>query len=169
MANMGIQWAFNAVFKRKHRYLFYIPGVVDDGIGALPPASAARPSLSFEEMSVPHLTETIFFPSRPTWQTFQLSLYDVKASSPVWNWVLQLYNPYQGGYQTSNVSGGLDYNRYKKTCLLSMLDGCGNTIESWLYENAWCTSANFNSLSNEDQGVCTVDITLRYDRAYKTS
>jgi hypothetical protein len=167
MANMGIQWAFNAVFKRKFRYVFSIPGVVDDGIGALPPQSAARPSIRFEEISLPHLTETIYCPSRPSYEPMQMSLYDVKASSPVWDWILQLYNPSQGGYQTSDIIGGLDYIRYKKTCVLQMLDGCGNPIEAWTYENAWCTNANFGNLSNEDYNVCNVDISVRYDRAYR--
>lgn len=167
MANMGIQWAFSAVFKRKFRFLFTIPGVVDDGIGALPPSAAARPNIRFGEIVVPHLTEEIYLPSRPAFDPINLTLYDVKAVSPVWDWVLQLYNPAQGGYQVSDIRGGLDYNRYKKTSILQMLDGCGNTIEAWTYENAWCTSANFGPLSMQDNDVCTVDLTIRYDRAYR--
>jgi len=165
--NMGISWAFNKVFKRKFRWLFFIPGVVDDGIKALPPLSGSRPSIKFEQVSIQHLTETIYFPGRPSYDPITLSLYDVQTYSPVWDWILLLYDPYNGTYKRSTTQGGLDYSTYKTNCYLSLYDGCGEEIERWYFEAAWCESANFGPLNMNETDSCMVDITLRFDRAYR--
>jgi len=163
--NMGITWAFNKIFKRKFRFVFSIPGVVDDGISALPPLTAARPSIKFGTMEVIHLTETIYFPTRPTFEPIQLSLYDVQVTSPVWDWILLLYNPKEGTY--TKTKGKSEFSTYKTHCSLSMLDGCGSTIESWNFDAAYVESANFGNLSMAEADTCMVDISLKYDRAYR--
>lgn len=165
--NMGISWAFDKVFKRKFRWLFFIPGVVDDGVKALPPLSFARPAVKFESVQVQHLTETIHFPGRPSFDSLQLTLYDIQTYSPVWDWILLLYDPYNGTYTRSNTVGGLDYSTFKTNCYLSLYNGCGEEIERWYYEAAWCESANFQGLNMTESDTCTVEVTLRFDRAYR--
>lgn len=156
---LGIGWAWQAVFKRKFRYLFTIPGVCDDNIFTLPSLTAARPSIKFDSITVPHLQETISFPSRPNFDPISLTLYDVQASNPVWNWILQLYNPNFGLYSKGNF--------FKKLCRINTLDGCGNPIETWILEGAYCESANFGALDMSSSDVLTVDISVKFDRAYR--
>lgn len=156
---LGISWAWQTVFKRKFRYLFTIPGVCDDGIFSWPSLTAGRPSIKFDAITVPHLQETISFPSRPSFDPINITLYDISSNNPVWNWILQIYNPNFGLYTKSNT--------HKKLCRIFTLDGCGNPLDVWILEGAYCESANFGSLDMSSSDVVTVDISIRYDRAYK--
>ena len=65
-------------FKRKNRWLFTIPEISAEGINALPPSKASRPGLSFKELSMEHLTETIYYPGKPEWKPITLTLYDLR-------------------------------------------------------------------------------------------
>jgi len=175
MQNMGFgKLASSEVcFKRKYRWLFFIPDISQDGVNALPPSKAARPNLSFKEMDAQHLNETIYYPSKPEWKPITLVLYDINTNTtdnPVWNWITRVYDPDEGTWNPScspqagaNGKPGLfKINR----CKLEMYDGCGNVLEKWVYEGAWCQQVEFGDLDMGDSNVSTIDITLRYDRAY---
>ena len=56
----------------------------------------------------------------------------------------------------------------KDRAVLELYDGCGNVIESWVMEAVWPTSIEFGELDMSMSEVVTVDVTLRYDRAYTT-
>lgn len=158
-------------FKRKFRWMFFIDtpkltgpisGSLPDstaGVNALPPLRSSRPSLSFKEMEVQHLNETIYFPSKPEWKPIPLSLYDIKKTeNPVINWLKEIYDAKAGTWSPSLNS--------KKECKLQMYDGCGEVIESWIFENAWPQNIEFGELDMSASDVMTIDLTLRYDRAY---
>jgi hypothetical protein len=167
--NMGLGkvGASDTCFKRKYRFLFRIndiSGDTSDGVNALPPLKSARPSLSFKEMEAQHLNETIFYPSKPEWKPVNLVLYDIKGSTnPVWKWITKAYDPSldNGGWKPS-VSSGFKIGR----CSLEMYDGCGSVIEKWVFEGAWCQNIDFGDLDMSSSEVSTIDLTLRYDRAY---
>ena len=147
-------------FKRKFRWLFKIKDVSADGVNALPPSSSARPNINFKEVNAEHLTETIYFPSKPDWKPVKLTLYDLtKGEHPVIKWMTSLYDPKEGNWEP-------DVTKYKKEATLELYDGCGGKIEEWTYENAWFQSIDFGDLDMGDSEVLTVDLSLRYDRAY---
>src|ERR1022692_894224 len=102
MANMGLQFGLDqsgTIFKQKHRWLFMIPDVSAQGINALPPSKAARPSVSFKEIEVQHVTETIYYPGKPEWKTITLSLYDLGCrDSPIMTWLKRLYDAQSATY-----------------------------------------------------------------------
>ena len=161
-------------FKRKNRWLFRIDGIADDGVRALPPSKAARPSLTFKEMEVQHLNETVFYPGRPEWKPIQLTLYDIidegnDKGSLVVEWIKKVYDAQSGNWQPACGTGNVQIpgSGFKKRCLLEMFDGCGNTCESWTFENAWPQVIEWGELDMSEAGIVTIDITLRYDRAYK--
>lgn len=157
-------------FKRKYRFLFFIPEISQEGINALPPSKSARPSLSFKEMDAQHLTETIYYPSKPEWKPVNLTLYDIKNNSdinPVWEWIKRLYDPEK---EDQNWSPSCE-NNFKmaskaEKCKLEMYDGCGKAIERWIYEGVWCQNIEFGDLDMGSSEVSTIELTLRYDRAY---
>ncbi len=150
------------VFKRKNRWLFKIDNVADDGASALPPLKSARPSITFKEIEAQHLNETVFFPSKPEWKPVTLTLYDIdKRGSKVIDWLKQVYDAEKGTYRPS-CDG-----TFKKRCTLEMYDGCGETCETWIFENAWPQVIEWGELDMADAGIVTIDITLRYDRAYR--
>lgn len=158
-------------FKRKFRWLFKIPGISasDEGIAhALPHRRGARPSLSFKEVECQHLSETIYFPIKPEWKELNLVLYDIGCkSNPVYQWVSQLYNPSGVGPRVWNPPvSGTKTTSFKKNATLDLLDGCGNTIERWQFDNCYPKQADWGDLDMDSSDVLTVDVTIRYDRAW---
>lgn len=164
MANMGFGYGLGeagSCIKKKHRFLFKIPEISASGVNSLPPMKSARPNLSFKELQVEHLNETIYFPGKPDWKPIALSLYDLKRTrNPILIWLNKLYNACDGTMQTP-VDNGFILNG-----LLEIYDGCGNILETWIFENIWPNSIEFGELDMASSDVLTCDLTLRYARAY---
>lgn len=159
-------------FPRKFRWLLKIPDISADGIGSLPPQKSARPSLAFKEASAEHLNETIYFPMKPDWKPINLTLYDLKkTTNPIFKWLKSLYNPCNGNWLPPSASAfGSSQsitNTFKKSSArLEMYDGCGKILETWVYENVYPNNIEWGELDMSNVEVTTVDLTLRYDRAY---
>jgi hypothetical protein len=195
MANMGIGFASQVLFKRQNRFIMYIPGITHTLTGqraiskALVEEKSARPNISFKEVEVPHLIETIYFAGRPDWKPLKVTLYDVANGNPAWDWIRSLYGVYHiedfntGGRSSSNsnisvqykgslnatslAGGSLDESQtFKRTIQIFMLDGCGNAIEAWTYMHAFPTDVEFGETDMTGNDVMKVNLTLRYDRAY---
>jgi hypothetical protein len=165
-ATMGFDFGLDSsdtCFKRKNRWLFTLYGISADAssINALPPTRANRPSLSFKEIEVQHVTETIMLPGKPDWKPITLVLYDLrKEKNPVFEWIKEIYDAKEGIYRPSS-------ERYKKpNAKLEMFDGCGGVIETWTLESVWAQNIEFGELDMSSGEVMTCDLTLRYDRAY---
>jgi hypothetical protein len=156
----------NLCLKRKFRWLFRIPQVSSEGANTLPPEKGARPSLSFKEVEAQHLNEVIYFPGKPDWKPINLTLYDLKKNNnPIIEWLKQMYDPQSGAWKIGYGGGG----QFKKdSATLEMYDGCGGIIESWTFENVWPNNIEWGELDMADSNYITVDLTLRYDRAYTT-
>jgi len=171
---MGLDFGLNGdgkFCKRKFRWLFRIDKIVADpqnSLSTLPPLQSARPSLSFKEMTANHLIENAFYPAKPDWKPIQLTLYDLKLPThPVVAWILEFYDPERGQLLSPNEKAG-ESEGFIRTCYLDLYDGCGETVESWIYEDAWPQNIDFQTLDMGDNGIVTCDITLRYQRAWLT-
>lgn len=168
MAKMGLQFGLEKGIycKRRFRWLFSIPDVTPDessgeGARVLPPEKGARPNLQFKEMSVRHLIEDVYYPAKPDWKPVSLTLYDIAVDPhPVFKWIREFYVPRYGTLSAPNE------NDFIKEAILRLYDGCGHLIETWIWEDVWLQSANFQTLDMGDSGFVTCDITLRYARAY---
>lgn len=154
-----------ACFKRKNRWLFIVPDVCGEGVNALPPLKSNRPSISFKEIEVQHISETVYFPGKPEWKPITISLYDVDTKRtrfhPVFEWLKKLYD-----VSEKDVIINPSCDEFKKQANLQLLDGCGNVVEEWIYEGIWPQSVEFGDLDMSSSEVVTCDLTLRYDRAY---
>jgi len=153
-------------FKRKFRWKFKIKDVMGEGVSALPHYKGARPGLNFREMNGEHLNETIFFPSKPEWKQIPMTLYDIVKpdENPVFSWIKRAYNP-------KNCSGwfpAVSPESLKAIATLELFDGCGELLEVWTIEHAWPQNADFGDLEMNNSEIVTVDVNLRYDRAYIT-
>lgn len=162
----------SVVFKRKFRWLFFVPEVSQEGVKALAPLRSARPSYSFKENSVQHVNEEIFFPTKTEWKPITLVLYDTaKNKHPVVDWVSMVYNigPAQGGLEQHNWVPAIKKEPagkgFKKEARLDLYDGCGKLIEQWNFEGAWPQQVEFGDLDMSSNEIVLVTITLRYDRA----
>lgn len=150
-------------FKRKYRWMFFIDKVCGTGSPCLPLNKAARPSLSFKEMDATHLTETVYFPSRPEWKPINITLYDIKKdSNPVIEWVKKTYKVNEKNSLWSPSCGGFKINK----CSIELYDGTGEVVEKWILEGVWPNNIEFGELDYSSNDAVTVDLTLRYDRAY---
>ena len=150
---------------RKFRWLFKIDEVCAQGVNSLPPEKGARPSLSFKEVEVQHLNEIIYYPSKPDWKPINLTLYDLKKNqNPVLNWIKEQYDTQNGTWKVGY--GGDDRKFKKENATLEMYDGCGNVIETWKFINVWPNNIEWGELDMQDNNYLTIDLTLRYDRAY---
>lgn len=150
-------------FKRKYRFTMKLDE--EDLSNMLPPSKSARPTITFKEMEAQHLNETIYFPGKPDWKPITVTLYDIQhnVENRVWQQLLKLYNPDVGTYNPS--CDGFKFNEMK----ILMLDGCGNVIETWVFENPWFQEVNWTELDMGVSDIMYVDITVRYDRAYVTA
>jgi hypothetical protein len=54
----------------------------------------------------------------------------------------------------------------KERATLEMYNGCGDVLETWVFENAWPQAVEFGDLDMSSSDVVTCDLTIRYDRAY---
>lgn len=153
---------------RKFRWMFSVQPYLGDGMSMLPATKAARPNVSFKEFQAEHLHETIFFPGKVEWQTIDVSLYDIKCNdNPIYEWMKWLYSPDpENDYYVPSLSQTLGGGQYKNTAQINLFDGCGNTIESWIYMNAYPAKIDWGEVDYTNNEFLTVDITLRFDRAY---
>ncbi len=81
--DMGLGNLPNAIFKRKFRWLFFVDGIIGDGINVLPPSKASRPTLSFKSQSFEHLNETISYPVKPEWKPCVAPMMDLKLQKSI--------------------------------------------------------------------------------------
>jgi len=166
--NMGIDFG-NKVCKRKNRWLFNIGDdrdsqvIIGDGVSTLPPLKTTRPTLSFKEMSVQHVNEEVFYPAKPDWKPFHITIYDLKdgPTHKVFEWVKSIYDPQQNSRWTAPVG-----NFIKPFAVLTLFDGCGEAIETWKYESVWPQTIDFQDLDMNSSEYVTCDLTIRYARAY---
>jgi hypothetical protein len=168
--SMSLDFGFNGnvCIKRKFRWLLKIPYVCggDVGMNCLPPAKGARPTLSFKEAEAQHLTETVYFPMKPDWKPMPITLYDLKKNeNPVYAWFKNLYDPSKGSW-TIPGSQSFGSQAFKQEVKLELYSGCGEIIEKWIIEGCWPQEINFGDLDMSSGEYCTIDMMLRYDRAY---
>lgn len=177
---LGVIGQRNLVFRRKFRWMFTISDVVGKKLPMLPPAKAARPSISIKEMEVRHLDEVVYYPGRQDWKTINLTLYHVQCqNNPVFDWLKALYNPqdktdpFKYGITvddpaTKNFDESTLPQFIKRNASCVLYDGCGEIMETWTYDCVWPTSIDWGELDFESSDLVYVDVTLRYARAYVT-
>ncbi len=149
------------VFKRKYRWTLEIQGLC---VGDIPPfyvKTAARPNLTIDETEINHLHGKTWIPGKGTWETIQVTYYDVQnnaALSTLWSWLASVYNftDFNGMHQASTRRG------YAGTGILKLYDGCGQVMEEWNLYHLWPQAANFGDLDYASSDEVVIELTLRY-------
>ena len=139
--------------KRKFRWVFQI-----EGVDAFLIKSAARPTISTEEVTLPFINHTRYLAGRTTFGTVSVTLYDPIAPSgaqQVMEWVRLHFE---------SVSGRAGYaDFYKRDCQIKMLDPIGTVVELWDVKGAFITNAEYGSLSYDTNDAAEISMTLRFD------
>lgn len=144
--------------KRQNRWVVEFPADLEFAEWMV--QTASRPTVNINETEIPFMNVSTYVAGRSTWDTLGITFIDPigpSATQKVIQWVRQCIEHSTGrmGYATN----------YKKNFVLKMLDPAGETVEKWLIEGAFITSANFGSLDYSADDLANVEITVRFDRA----
>ena len=141
--------------KLKNRFVMSI-----DGIPAYLIKTAARPSITFEEVELNHMNVKRFVKGKGTWDTIEITLYDPvvpSAAQAVMEWVRLSHESVTGR------DGYSDF--YKKDVDFQVLGPVGDVVEQWKLKGTWIVTANFNDLDFSSSDPVEISVTLRYDYA----
>lgn len=158
MSDLLIKAPLQYELLRKNRWLFRFPS--DLGIQEWWLSSANRPTITQNETEIPFLNTSTYVVGRYKWETIQITLRDPigpSASQAIMEWIR---------LHSESVTGRQGYAAgYKRDVELEMLDPTGVVVSKWILKNTMCTTSNFGDLSYNDDGLATIQITLRFDYA----
>lgn len=141
---------------RKNRFLIRFPS--DLGIQEWWVNNASRPTITENAVEIPFLNTSTWVVGRYTWDEIHVTLRDPigpSASQAVMEWV-RLASESVTGRQGYAVS-------YKRDLVMELLDPTGVAISQWILKNCMPTTVSFGDLSYDDDGLATIDITVRPD------
>lgn len=140
--------------KRKNRWLLAI-----EGIDAFLCKTAARPSMTTEEVEIPFINSRRYLAGNTKFETMNVVLYDAIAPSGAQQVIEWLRLHFE------SVSGRAGYaDFYKRNIQLKMLDPTGTVVELWDITGAFIMTANFGDLDySGDAAPMEIALTLRYD------
>lgn len=144
--------------KKKNRWLIRFPSEL--GIQEWWLATAARPTITQNEVEIPFLNTSTWVIGRFQWETIDVTFRDPigpSAAQAIMEWVR---------LHSESITGRQGYAAgYKKNVFIEMLDPTGVVIEKWQLMETMCTNVNFGDLSMDDDGIAEITATLRFDRA----
>ena len=139
--------------KRKNRWVFAI-----EGIDAFLIKSAARPSYTTNETTIPFINSTRYLAGKTTFDTMSVTLHDPIAPSgaqQVMEWVRTHFE---------SVSGRAGYaDFYKRDAQLKLVDPVGTVIELWDIKGCFLTNATFGELTYGDPAALEISMTMKFD------
>ena len=139
--------------KRQFRWVFAI-----EGIDAFLMKSAARPTISTEQVTLPFINHTRYLAGRTTFGDMSVTLYDPIAPSgaqQVMEWIRTHFE------SVSGRSGYADF--YKRDCQIKMLDPIGTVVELWDVKGAFLTNASYGDLNYDSNDASEISLTMRFD------
>ena len=139
--------------KRQFRWGFAI-----EGIDAFLMKTAARPTISTEQVTLPFINHTRYLAGRTTFGDMSVTLYDPIAPSgaqQVMEWIRTHFE---------SVSGRAGYaDFYKRDCQIKMLDPIGTVVELWDVKGAFLTNASYGDLNYDSNDASEISLTMRFD------
>lgn len=138
---------------RKNRWILMI-----EGIDAYLLKTAARPTITTEEVPMPFINSHRYLAGKTTFGDVAITLHDPiapSASQQVMEWLRLHYE---------SVSGRAGYaDFYKRDVQLKMLDPIGTVVSLWDGKGVWIKESNFGELSYDDHTGVEISVVLRAD------
>jgi len=144
--------------KRQNRWVIEFPADLEFAEWMV--QTANRPTATINETPIEFMNTTTYVAGRATWETISVSFIDPigpSATQKVIQWIRQCIE-----YSTGRMGYAVNY---KKNLVLKMLDPAGETVEKWVLEGCFITSANFGQLDYSTDSLATVETTIRFDKA----
>ena len=142
--------------KRMNRFILSFPSEL--GINEWYVESTSRPAITIGSTPIPFLNTERYVAGRYTWGEISVTFRDPigpSASQALMEWVR---------LHAESVTGRMGYAAgYKKDVTLQMLDPTGVVVEKWIMVGCFLTKADFQSLAYGEDGLVTIQATLRPD------
>lgn len=161
---IGILGFNNLVFKRKFRFLFELSHTCGSGKPLTVPRHfvkvAARPSFTMEETEINYLNAKYWIPGKLSWEAITVTWFDVayKDISPLYQWI----SYFADLSQPRRMHQGSQLKDWEAQGVLTLLDGCGETLETWTLNHVFPVSVNFGTLEYASSEEVTIEMSLRY-------
>ena len=139
--------------KLQNRFLMDI-----DGIPAYLIKKIARPSLSFNEVTLEHINIKRKIKGKASWENLSFDLYDPVTPSgaqAVMEWVRLSHEAVTGR------DGYSDF--YKKDLRIQMLGPVGDIVEEWILKGAMVASVNFGDADWGSDTPMNIALTVAMD------
>lgn len=174
--NMGIGMVGSpkVILKRKFRYTVEWTPPSGSAVEKQLVKVASRPQLDIDETEIHFLNGITWIPGKGRWQPLTVTYYDVADDTlqPLYDWIASVYDFNKAlGESDKKDSGDLKQTEkegWAGSGILTMLDGCGETLETWEFADVWPQSINFGDLDYSTADECTIDVTFRYSKAKLT-
>lgn len=145
--------------KKKNRWILRFP--TELGIQEWWLSTAARPSITQNEVVIPFLNTETYVLGKYNWNPIAVTFRDPigpSAAQALMEWVR---------LHSESVTGRQGYAAgYKKPVELEMLDPTGVVIEKWSLVNTWLSGdINFGDLSYDSGDLADISASLRFDYA----
>jgi hypothetical protein len=141
--------------KRKNRFIMSFN---DLGINEWFVESTSRPSLTIGSTPIDFLNTKTYVAGKYEWGEISVTFRDPigpSASQALMEWVR---------LHAESVTGRMGYAAgYKRDIFLSLLDPTGVVIEKWVLKNTFLTKVDFQGLSYSEDGLVTIQASLRPD------
>jgi hypothetical protein len=131
--------------------------------------SAARPEVTFEEVTLDVYNSKIKLAGKPSWNDITVVIRDDALGTVSRMIGEQLQRQFDFFEQSSAQAGVV----YKFTTKIEMLDG-GNgadtpiVLETWELYGCYLTSVNYNELNYSESNAVEINMNIRYDNALQT-
>jgi hypothetical protein len=130
----------------------------DLGINEWYVESTSRPSLTINSTAIDFLNTKTYVAGKYEWGEISVTFRDPigpSASQALMEWVR---------LHAESVTGRMGYAAgYKRDIFLSLLDPTGVVIEKWVLKNTFLTKVDFQGLSYAEDGLVTIQASLRPD------
>ena len=141
--------------KRKNRFIMSFN---DLGINEWFVESTIRPSFTIGSTAIDFLNTKTYVAGKYEWGEISVTFRDPigpSASQALMEWVR---------LHAESVTGRMGYAAgYKRDIFLSLLDPTGVVIEKWVLKNTFLTKVDFQGLSYSEDGLVTIQASLRPD------
>ena len=141
--------------KTMNRYIMYV-----EGIPAYLIKTAARPKITFDEITLEHMNVTRYVKGKGRWQTLDITLYDAivpSAAQAAMEWIRLSHESVTGR------DGYSDF--YKKDVVVNVLGPVGDKVEEWTLKGAFISAATFGDMDWATEDPVQIELTLKYDYA----
>tara|TARA_R110000823_G_scaffold251770_1_gene374567 strand:- start:3 stop:488 length:486 start_codon:yes stop_codon:yes gene_type:complete len=141
--------------KLQNRFIMLI-----DGIPSYLIKKTARPSITFNNITLDHINTKRKIKGKGTWNPISMDLYDPVTPSgaqAVMEWVRLSHESVTGR------DGYSDF--YKKDINIQTLGPVGDVVEEWKLKGAYCQAANFGDMDWSSDAPANINLMIEMDYA----